>query len=66
MNEPGGSRAGGGGSSIDDRRLAALAGELGLTAAELEAARSVISPGLDTIVMGGLIRFEDALLEMSR
>ena len=53
-------------AGLDARRLAALAGELGLTPAELEAARAGITPGLEKIVLGALVRFEDALFEMSQ
>lgn len=51
---------------MDDRRLEAIAGELGLSADELRDARTTITTGVDEAVLGGLIRFEDALLELSR
>ena len=50
---------------MDERRLAAVAGELGLTPDELREAESRITPGIAEAVMGGLIRFEDALAELS-
>jgi hypothetical protein len=51
---------------VDERRLAAIAGELGLTIDEVREAESVLTPGLDEAVVGGLIRFEDALFELSQ
>jgi hypothetical protein len=51
---------------VDERRLASIANELGLTVDELLEARSEISPGLDEALVGGLIRFEDALFELSQ
>jgi hypothetical protein len=51
---------------MDDRRLTSLATELGLSAEELVALRGEITPGLDDVVLGGLIRFEDALFELSQ
>ncbi|MGH7721349.1 MAG: hypothetical protein ACRENL_00760 [Candidatus Dormibacteria bacterium] len=51
---------------MEDQRLIAIAGELGLSADELLAARAELSPGVDDALMGGLIRFEDALFELSR
>jgi hypothetical protein len=51
---------------VDDRRLTAIAGELGLTVDELREGQPEISPGVDEAIMGGLIRFEDALIELSR
>jgi hypothetical protein len=51
---------------VDERRLTSIASELGLTVEELTAARSEITPGLDEIVVGGLVRFEDALFELSQ
>jgi hypothetical protein len=51
---------------VDERRLTSIAGELGLTVEELRQARSEITPGLDEAVVGGLIRFEDALFELSQ
>ncbi len=50
---------------MDERRLASTATELGLTPDQLRDARAEITPGLDDTVLGGLIRFEDALLELS-
>jgi hypothetical protein len=51
---------------VDERRLTATASELGLTVDELREAQSQITPGLDEAVLGGLIRFEDALFELSQ
>ncbi len=51
---------------MDERRLASIANELDLTVDELREARSEISPGLDEALVGGLIRFEDALFELSQ
>jgi hypothetical protein len=51
---------------VDDQRLAEIAAELALTVDELREARSVISPGLDEALAGALIRFEDALFELSQ
>jgi hypothetical protein len=51
---------------VDENRLTAIAGELGLTVDELRDARPQLTPGLDEAVLGGLIRFEDALFELSR
>ncbi len=51
---------------MDERRLTSIAGELGLTVDELRQAQSEITPGLDEAVVGGLIRFEDALFELSQ
>jgi hypothetical protein len=51
---------------VDEHRLMSIAGELGLTVDELRAARLEISPGVDEALMGGLIRFEDALFELSQ
>lgn len=51
---------------MDERRLAALAAELGLSADEVREARAVITAGVDDALLGGLIRFEDALFELSQ
>jgi hypothetical protein len=51
---------------MDERRLTSIAGELGLTVDELRLAQSEITPGLDEALVGGLIRFEDALFELSQ
>ena len=51
---------------MDERRLTSIAGELGLTVDELRQAQPGITPGLDEAVVGGLIRFEDALFELSQ
>ena len=50
---------------MDDPRLTSIASELGLTVEELTAARTEITPGLDETVVGGLVRLEDALFELS-
>ncbi len=51
---------------MDERRLTAIAGELGLTVDELREAQAGLSPGLPDAILGGLIRFEDALFELSQ
>jgi len=51
---------------VDERRLTALAGELGLTVDELRELEPQLAPGVAAAVMGGLIRFEDALIELSQ
>ena len=51
---------------MDERRLTSMATELGLTADELREAQGQISPGVEDLVLGGLIRFEDALFELSQ
>lgn len=51
---------------MDERRLTSIAAELGLTVDELREARSQITPGVDEALVGGLIRFEDALFELSQ
>jgi hypothetical protein len=51
---------------MDDRRRASIAGELGLSPEELADAEAVITPGVDAALMGGLLRFEDALFELSQ
>jgi hypothetical protein len=51
---------------VDESRLISIAGELGLTVDELRQAQAELSPGVDEAVMGGLIRFEDALFELSQ
>jgi hypothetical protein len=50
---------------VDERRLISIAGELGLTVEDLREAERELTPGLAEALMGGLIRFEDALLELS-
>ena len=52
--------------AVDERRLTSIAGELGITVDELREAQTQISPGLDEALVGGLIRFEDALFELSQ
>ncbi len=51
---------------MDERRLTSIAGELGLTVEQLREAQAQLSPGLAEAVLGGLIRFEDALFELSQ
>lgn len=51
---------------MDDRRLASIASELGLTLEELLEAQAEITATLDETVVGGLVRFEDALFELSQ
>ncbi|HWF58565.1 MAG TPA: hypothetical protein VG520_09440 [Candidatus Dormibacteraeota bacterium] len=51
---------------MDERRRIAIASELGLSVEELREAEAELTPGLAEALMGGLIRFEDALLELSR
>jgi hypothetical protein len=51
---------------VDERRLISIAGELGLTADEMRELQPELTPGVAEAVMGGLIRFEDALLELSQ
>jgi hypothetical protein len=51
---------------VDERRLTSIAGELGLTVDQLREAQSEITPGVDEALVGGLIRFEDALFELSQ
>jgi hypothetical protein len=50
---------------VDDPRAASIAKELGLTVEELLEARAEITATLDETVVGGLVRFEDALFELS-
>ncbi len=51
---------------MEERRLASVAAELGLTLDQLHEAQAVISTGLAEALAGGLIRFEDALFELSQ
>ncbi len=51
---------------MDERSLAGLAAELGMPIEELRAQQAEISPGIAEAVVGGLIRFEDALFELSQ
>ena len=51
---------------MDERRLTSMAGELGLTVDELREAEAQLTAGVDDAVLGGLIRFEDALFELSQ
>ena len=50
---------------MEDGRVAALAGELGVTVAELDDARRQLTAGIDEAIAGGLVRFEDALAELA-
>ena len=49
---------------MDERRLAATAGELDISVEELRALMARTSDGLVEALAGGLIRFEDALLDL--
>jgi hypothetical protein len=51
---------------VEERRLAVLAADLGLTAEELQEVEAAATPGLAELLVGGLIRFEDALFELSQ
>jgi len=51
---------------VDERRLTSIAAELGLSPDELRELRPQLTPGVDEAVVGGLIRFEDALFELSQ
>jgi hypothetical protein len=51
---------------VEEHRLTSIAGELGLTLDELREAEAQLTPGLPEAVLGGLIRFEDALFELSQ
>jgi hypothetical protein len=46
--------------------VASIASELGLSVEELIAARAEITAGLDETLVGGLVRFEDALFELTQ
>ncbi len=50
---------------MDEQRLGALAAELGLTVDDLRDAQSDVTAGVPDALLGGLIRFEDALFELS-
>jgi hypothetical protein len=50
---------------VDDQRLEMVAGELGMDVEQLRAAVADTTPGVVDALLGGLIRFEDALLELS-
>jgi hypothetical protein len=50
---------------VDEQRLASVAGELGVDVEQLRAAVVDTTPGVVDALLGGLIRFEDALLELS-
>jgi hypothetical protein len=52
-------------AAVEEKRLTSVAGELGLTVDELREAQGRITAGVDEAVLGGLIRFEDALYELS-
>jgi hypothetical protein len=51
---------------VDENRLISLAGELGMSPEQLRLAIADTTPGVAEAVLGGLIRFEDALLELSQ
>jgi hypothetical protein len=52
-------------AAVDEQRLAMVAGELGMDVEQLRAAVMGTTPGVVDALLGGLIRFEDALLELS-
>lgn len=52
-------------AAVDEQRLTAVAGELGLPVDSLREASELLTPGVVEALLGGLIRFEDALLELS-
>lgn len=52
-------------AAVDEQRLASVAGELGVDVEQLRAAVVDTTPGVVDALLGGLIRFEDALLELS-
>jgi hypothetical protein len=52
-------------AAVDEQRLAMVAGELGMDIEQLRAAVVDTTPGVLDALLGGLIRFEDALLELS-
>jgi hypothetical protein len=52
-------------AAVDEQRLAMVAGELGMDVEQLRAAVADTTPGVLDSLLGGLIRFEDALLELS-
>ena len=51
---------------MDERRLTAIAAELGISVDELREAVTALTPGVSDALVGGLIRFEDALFELSQ
>ena len=50
---------------MEERRLAATAGELDIPVEELRELMESTTPGLVEAIAGGLVRFEDALLDLS-
>jgi uncharacterized protein YidB (DUF937 family) len=52
-------------AAVDEQRLATVAGELGMDVEQLRAAVVDTTPGVVDALLGGMIRFEDALLELS-
>jgi len=52
-------------AAVDEQRLATVAGELGMDVEQLRAAVADTTPGVVDALLGGMIRFEDALLELS-
>ena len=50
---------------MDERRLSATAGELDLSVDDLRTILDITTAGLVEALVGGLIRFEDALFELS-
>ncbi len=51
---------------MDEKRLISVAGELGLSVEQLRLAVADTTSGVAEALLGGLIRFEDALLELSQ
>ncbi len=51
---------------MDELRLTSIAAELGLSSDELRELQPQLTPGVGEAVVGGLIRFEDALFELSQ
>jgi uncharacterized protein YidB (DUF937 family) len=52
-------------AAVDEQRLATVAGELGMDVEQLREAMVDTTPGVMDALAGGMIRFEDALLELS-
>jgi uncharacterized protein YidB (DUF937 family) len=52
-------------AAVDEQGLATVAGELGMDVEQLREAMVDTTPGVVDALAGGMIRFEDALLELS-
>ncbi|MHB8717512.1 MAG: hypothetical protein ACYDAC_01285 [Candidatus Dormibacteria bacterium] len=50
---------------MDEPRLRSTAGDLDVSVDELRAILEITTAGLVEALVGGLVRFEDALLELS-